>query len=339
MSVFHMIVVWFRGLVRDRTDLATENLALRQQLAVLTVRKRRPRLRRRDRILWVWLFRLWAGWRSVLMIVQPETVVQWHRLGFRLYWRWKSRAKLGRPNIEPEIRSLIRRMSRENPIWGVPRIQSELALLGHTVSEATVRKYRIRHRKPPSPTWRTFLDNHLQDIVAIDFFTVPTATFRILFAFVVLRHDRRHVIHFNVTAHPTAAWTAQQMIEAFPDDTSPRFLIRDRDGIYGCQFQTRIKSMGIEEVVTAPQSPWQNPYAERLIGSIRRECLNHVIVLNERHLRRILSDYFDYYMRSRTHLSLDRNSPIKRKVEPRERGPVVAIPQVGGLHHRYCRAA
>ena len=273
------------------------------------------------------------------MIVQPDTVVGWHRQGFRLYWRWKSRAKVGRPKIEAEIRNLIRRMSRKNPSWGVPRIQSELALLGHSVSEATVRKYRIRKRKPPSQTWQTFLANHLTDIVAIDFFTVPTATFRILFAFVALRQDRRMVVHFNATANPTAAWTAQQITEAFPDETAPRFLIRDRDGIYGQVFQQRIRNMGIEEVVTTPRSPWQNPYVERLLGSIRRECLNHVIVLNERHLLRILRSYFAYYHESRTHLSLDRNSPIQREVDPPECGKLIAIPQVGGLHHRYCRAA
>ena len=211
--------------------------------------------------------------------------------------------------------------------------------MGHTVREATVRKYRIRKRNPPSQTWRTFLANHLTDIVAIDFFTIPTATFRVLFAFVVLRHDRRMVVHFNVTANPAAEWTAQQIVEAFPDDTAPRFLIRDRDGIYGKFFRERVKHMGIEQVVAAPRSPWQNPYVERLIGSIRRECLNHVIVLDERHLHRILSGYFDYYMRSRTNLSLNRNSPIKREIERPERGKVTAIPQVGGLHHRYSRAA
>ncbi len=339
MSLIRILVLFVRGVVRDRTELAAENLALRQQLALLTERKRRPRLRTRDRIFWVWLSRLWSGWRSVLMIVRPDTVVGWHRQGFRLYWRWQSRARPGRPNMAAEIRKLIRRMSRENPSWGVPRIQSELALLGHTVCESTVRKYRIRKGNPPSQTWRTFLDNHLTDIVAIDLFTVPTATFRILFAFVVLRHDRRMVVQFNVTANPTAAWTAQQIVDAFPDDTAPRFLIRDRDGIYGVDFRQRIKHMGIEEVVTAPRSPWQNPYVERLIGSIRRECLNHVIVLNERHLRRILSSYFEYYHGSRTHLSLDRNSPIEREVEPPECGKVIAIPQVGGLHHRYSRAA
>ena len=340
MSVLQIIVVLIRGIVADRAGLVAENLALRQQLAILQQKSKRRRLRKRDRIFWAILSRIWQNWRSALLIVQPETVIRWHRTGFKLYWCWKSRmGKVGRPKIEAEIRRLIRRMSRENPTWGVPRIQSELALLGHAVSEATVRKYRIRKRNPPSQTWRTFLDNHLIDIVAIDFFTVPTATFRILFAFVVMRHERRKVVHFNVTAHPTAVWTSQQIVEAFPDDTAPRFLIRDRDGIYGNAFQHRIKNMGIEEVICAPQSPWHNPYCERLVGSIRRECLNHVIVLNERHLMRILRVYLAYYHESRTHLSLDRNAPISREVEPPHRGRVVAIPQVGGLHHRYRRVA
>jgi len=230
-------------------------------------------------------------------------------------------------------------MSRENPLWGTPHIQSELALLGYVVAASTIDKYRIRLRKPPSQTWRTFLDNHAKDIVAVDFFTVPTATFRILFCFIVLRHDRRMVVHFNVTAHPTARWTAQQIVEAFPYDAAPRFLLRDRDSIYGANFRRCVKSMGIEEVVTAPRSPWQNPYAERLIGSIRRECLDHVIVLNEAHMRRILASYFAYYHESRAHLSLERNAPVLRRVEHPSEGKVIAVPQVGGLHHRYCRAA
>lgn len=251
------------------------------------------------------------------LIVQPDTVVRWHREGFRLFWRWKSRTgKVGRPKIKAEIRNLIRRLSQENPLWGTPRIQSELALLGHVVVESTVDQYGIRPRNPPSPTWRAFLGNHVKDIVAIDFFTVPTATFRILFAFVVLRHDRRRVVHFNVTAHPTAEWTAQQIVEAFPFDEAPRFLVRDRDSIYGSLFRRRIRDMHIEDVVCAPRSPWQNPYCERLVGSIRRECLDHVIILNERHLRRILSDYVDYYHHIRAHLSLDHNSPVPRQVEP-----------------------
>ncbi len=339
MSLFRIVVSLFCAFIRTRSELALENLALRQQLAILEHKSKRPCLRKHDRIFWVCLKRIWPNWRSALVIVQPDTVVRWHQLGFKLFWRLKSRGKSGRPRIEAEIRQLIRRMSRENTGWGVPRIQSELALLGHVVSEATVRKYRIQHRKPPSQSWRTFLDNHLTDIVAIDFFTVPTATFRVLSAFVVLRHDRRRIVHFNVTSHPTAAWTEQQIVEAFPEETTPRFLIRDRDGIYGKYFHQRVRGMGIEEVVTSRRSPWQNPYCERVIGSIRRDCLNHVIVLNERHLRRILRSYLEYYHESRTHLSLDRNSPVERQVDPPERGRVIAIPQVGGLHHRYCRAA
>ena len=337
---FMNLVAFVHSLMRTRTELAAENLALRQQLAALHRQSKRPRLKKRDRIFWVWFSRLFRKWRSVLVIVQPATVIRWHQQGFKLYWRWKSRAKKpGRPQIWREIRDLVRQMCSENATWGVPRIHSEILLLGYDVSESSVANYMNRDRKPPSQTWRTFLDNHVRDIVAVDFFTVPTATFRILFTFVVLRHDRRRIVHFNVTAHPTAEWTAQQIIEAFPEDSAPRFLIRDRDGIYGLSFQTRVANMGIEEVPTAPRSPWQSPYVERLIGSIRRECLNHFIVLNERHLRRILSSYFTYYHESRTHLSLDRNSPIPRDVEPPERGRVIAIPQVGGLHHRYRRAA
>lgn len=230
-------------------------------------------------------------------------------------------------------------MSRENPTWGAPRIHSELHLLGYTIAESTVADYMDRSTKPPSQTWRTFLDNHIRDIAAIDFFVVATVRFHLLYCFLVLRHDRRRVAHFNVTPHPTARWTAQQIVEAFPYDEVPRFMIRDRDGIYGQDFRERVKHMSIEEVVTAYRSPWQNPFAERLVGSIRRECLDHMIILNEAHLIRILTSYFEYYHHSRTHLSLDRNAPIPREVEPPDRGEVVAIPQVGGLHHRYARAA
>jgi len=319
--------------------MLTENLALRHQLGILQRSVKRPKLRQRDRILWVWLSRLWPNWHSCLLIVKPDTVIRWHRDGFRLYWRWKSRKKPGRPKIDAEIRNLIRHMSLENASWGSPRIQSELALLGYTVDQSTVAKYMFRHRKPPSQTWRTFLSNHVPDIAAIDFFVVATVRFQLIYCFIVLRHNRRCVVHFNVTAHPTARWTGQQIVNAFPYDEAPRFLIRDRDGIYGHDFRERVKHMGIEEVVTAPRSPWQNPYAERVIGSIRRECLDHVIVLNERHLRRILTSYFAYYHESRTHLSLERNSPVPRRVEHPSEGKVIAIPQVGGLHHRYCRAA
>jgi putative transposase len=246
---------------------------------------------------------------------------------------------IGRPPIDKEIRDLIRRISRENPLWGAPRIQSELHLLGFNVTERTVAKYRIKHDKPPSQTWRTFLTNHANQIAAVDFFTIPTINFRNLYCFVILLHDRRKVAHFNVTGHPTAEWTAQQIIDAFPDEEAPKYLICDRDGIYDEYFRKRVAGMGIEEVLTSPQSPFQNPYAERVIGSIRRECLDHLIVLNEDHLRRILRNYFNYYHNSRPHQSLERNSPAPREIEPPSKGKVIAIPQVGGLHHRYRRAA
>ena len=217
----------------------------------------------------------------MLHALHPDTVVRWHRQGFRFYWRWKSRSpKPGRPPVDTEIRRLIRQMQSANVGWGAPRIHGELRKLGIEVSQATVSKYMVRQRKPPSQTWRTFLDNHTDCIAGIDFFTVPSATFRILYVFVVLSHDRRHIVHFNVTAHPTVRWTAQQMVEAFPFDSAPRYLLRDRDAIYGEKVRRRIKSLGIEEVVTTPRSPWQNPFCERVIGSIRRDCLNHVIVLN-----------------------------------------------------------
>ncbi len=339
MGVVRTIFLFLRVFITNRSTIAAENLVLRHQLGVLQRSVKRPRLRQRDRIFWVWLSRLWPEWRSSLIIVRPETVIRWHRDGFRLYWRWKSRKKPGRPKIDAETRSLIRRMSRENVTWGSPRIQSELALLGYTVDQSTVAKYMCRHRKPPSQSWRTFLENHMGDIAAVDFFVVPTLRFRLLYCFVVLRHDRRRVVHFNVSAHPTARWTGQQIVEAFPYDEAPRFLLRDRDGIYGVDFRERIMHMGVEEVVTAPRSPWQNPYIERLIGSTRRECIDHVIVLNETHLRRVLTSYFAYYHESRAHLSLERNAPAPRRVEHPSEGEVFAIPQVGGLHHRYARAA
>jgi len=340
MFILSALSQLLRSLLVPRLILVTENLALRQQLLVLHRSSNRPRLRRRDRLFWIGLSHLWREWRSILVIVKPETVVKWHWQGFKCYWRWKSRSRrVGRPRINQEIRELIRRMSRENPIWGVPRIQAELHLLGYEIAESTVAKYRVRSRKPPSQNWKSFLSNHAGQIVAIDFFTVPTVTFNVLYGFVVLRHDRRQVVHFNVTAHPTALWTAQQIIEAFPEETARRFLLRDRDQIYGELFRCRVAGMGIEEVVTAAQSPWQNPYAERLIGSIRRECLDHLIVLGEGQLRRILREYFDYYSEVRPHQSLEKNSPLRREIELPTKGRVISISEVGGLHHRYCRAA
>ena len=244
-----------------------------------------------------------------------------------------------RPLVDREIRDLIRRMSQENPTWGAPRILSELLLLGHDVAESTVAKHIVRQPKPPSQNWRTFLENHVGQIAAVDFFTVPTITFRVPYVFLVLRHDRRRIVHFNVTTHPTARWAAQQIVEAFPFEEVPRFLLRDRDGIYSQDIRDRVEHMGIEEVLTAPRHPSQNPYAERVIGSIRRESLDHIIVLNENHLNRILAEYLGYYHEARAHLSLDRNSPIPRSVQPPAKGKVVAKAYLGGLHHCYTRAA
>ncbi|MCH7601928.1 MAG: transposase [Planctomycetes bacterium] len=338
--MFKLFFTFLRSLILPRSTLHLEILALRHQLSVLQRTNKRPRLRSSDRILWAWLFRLLPHWRSCLVIVKPDTVVKWHRQGFKLYWRWLSRAKrTGRPKVPLEVRELIRRMSHDNSTWGVPRIKDELTLLGIHVAESTIRKYRVRGKKPPSQTWRSFLKNHVKDIAAIDFFTVHTIGFRVLYCFIVLRHDRRRIVHINVTTHPTAAWTAQQIINAFPFDDAPKYLIRDHDGIYGNHFHHRLKHMGIEEVVIAPRSPWQNPFVERVIGSIRRDCLDHVIVLNEVHLIRILTEYSNYYHTARPHQSLDHNAPLPRTVEPLGQGQVVADPILGGLHHRYRRAA
>jgi transposase InsO family protein len=237
------------------------------------------------------------------------------------------------------VRKLIREMQGNNIGWGAPRIHGELLKLGIDISQATVSKYMLQSKKPPSQTWRAFLNNHTDCVAATDFFTVPTARFRVLYVFIVLSHDRRHIVHFNATEHPTAQWTAQQLVEAFPFDSAPRYLLRDRDAIYGEKVQRRIRSLGIDEVITAPRSPWQNPYVERVIGSIRRECLDHVIILNERHLRRILRDYFVYYHSCRTHLSLNKDPPDSRAVESVEHSNIVALTRVGGLHHRYTRIA
>ncbi len=334
------ILVWtLRSTIRTQRELALENLALRQQVAVWKVRQPRPQLTTTDRIFWVVLSRLWKNWRSSLQVVRPETVVRWHRQGFRRYWAWKSRRRWGRPAIGRDLRDLIRQMSRANPLWGAPRIHGELLKLGLTVSQATVSKYMVRPRRPPSQAWRTFLKNHTADLIALDFFTVPTATFRVLFVLVVLTHSRRRLVHFNVTEHPTAEWTARQLLEASALEEGPRYLIRDRDQVYGERFSHQARMLDIQEAVIAPRSPWQNAYAERVIGSIRRECLDHVVVIGERHLREILLKYVDYYNGTRTHLSLSKDAPKPRTVQLPSQGRVVKVPRVGGLHHEYRRRA
>lgn len=339
--LFISAIASLQSCFRTRIELQIEILALRHQLTVLKRSQRgRIRLSAADRVFWVWLSRFWRNWRSTLLIVKPETVIAWHRKGFRLYWAWKSRRGIrGRPEVCQEIRDLIRKMSLANPLWGAPRIHGELLKLGIEVSQATVAKYMTRGRKPPSQTWRTFLNNHAKQIVSTDFFVVPTVNFRILFVFIVLAHHRRRLLHFNVTAHPTSEWAAQQIAEAFPWDSAPRYLLHDRDSIYGDSLRQRVRGVGMREVRTAARSPWQNPYAERLVGSIRRECLDHLLVFNEASLRRALTSYFRYYGRFRTHLSLAKDAPEARAVQPPELGPVVELAEVGGLHHRYERRA
>ena len=332
------IVSVFARRFRSRAVLQLENLALRHQLHVLRrQRPSRPRLFTIDRLLWVWLYRLWPRCLDTMTLVKPATVIQWHRQGFRLYWRWRSRS--GRPSVDREVSKLIREMSSANPLWGAPRIHGELLKLGIETSQATVAKYMVRRRDTPSPTWRSFLLNHAAGIAAIDMLVVASVSFRLLYVMIILAHDRRRIIHTAVTEHPTAAWLSRQVTEAFPWDTAPRYLLRDRDASYGQHFRKRVAAMAIKEVITAPRSPWQNACVERVIGSIRRECLDHIVIFNERHLRRILSSYVDYYHRTRTHLSLDKDCPESRPVMPRRVGSVVAIPKVGGLHHRYERLA
>ena len=317
--------------------LHLENLALRHQIRVLQRSVKRPNLKPADRILWSLLSRAWPGWRDALAIVKPETVIKWQRRRFKDHWANLSKPGPGRPSIAKEIQELIRTMSSMNITWGSPRIVGELAKLGIEISKCAVEKYMVRSRKPPSQGWRAFLKNHASEIVSIDFLVVPTVRFNILYVMVFLSIERRRILHFNVSAHPTATWAGQQVAEAFPWDSVPRFLLRDRDGIYGERFRSQVAAMGVKEVLTAPRSPWQNPYSERLNGSIRRECLDHIIVFNQGHLRRVLSSYVVYDNRSRTHLSLKMDTPERREVQ--SIGKVISIPEVGGLHHRYEREA
>jgi putative transposase len=320
--------------------VALENAALRQQLAVFKRDVKPPRLRRRDRLFWIGLRAIWTDWKSALVIVRPETVISWHRNRFKRYWwRLSQRKEQGRPPVSSEIRKLIRTMAATNPLWGAPRVHGELLKLGFEISERTVSRLMPKKDKKPSQTWTTFLRNHVGQLGSIDFFTVPTIQLRVLYVLVILAHDRRRVVHFNITEHPTAVWAAQQIIEAFPEDHAPRYLVRDRDGIYGEHFKTRVQGMGIEELRIAPRSPWENCYVERVIGSIRRDCLNHVIIINDKHLRGILKSYFVYYHESRTHLSLEKDTPQTRTIQPNPLERIVEIPQVGGLHHRYERRA
>ena len=321
---------------KSNTRLEAENAALRHQLIVLRRKvKGRAHLTNNDRWFFIQMYRWFPSILEVLVIIRPETLVHWHRAGFRHYWRWKSRSPGGRPQIEADLRALIRRMSVENPLWGAPRIHGELLKLGFEVAQSSVAKYMVKRRGPPSQEWRTFLRNHAPDIAAMDLFVVPTIGFDLLYAFVIMRLDRRDLVWINVTANPTAEWVARQITEAFPWDGAPRYMIRDRDPIYGTVVTRRLRTMGIRDKPTAPASPWQNGFAERLIGSIRRECLDHVIVSGEAHMRRILKSYARYYNGVRTHRSLNKDAPVSRPVQ--RSGFISSHAILGGLHHHYAR--
>ena len=321
---------------RSRSSLEAENAALRQQLIVLRRKPRgRVRLSNSDRLFFVWLYRLFPSVARALLIIRPDTLIRWHRAGFRRYWRWKSRGRVGRPRVHHELRALIRRMSVENVLWGAPRIHGELLKLGFDVAQSTVARYMAKHQGPPSQTWRTFLRNHAPDIAAIDLFVVPTLSFGLLYGLIVIGIARRNLVWVNVTAHPTAEWVARQLTEAFPWQEAPRHLVRDRDAVYRAAFLKRLRSMGIRDHPIAPRSPWQNPHVERLIGSIRRECLDHVVVACDAHLRRILRRYAEYYNRARTHRSLGKDCPRHRPVQAI--GAILSAPVLGGLHHVYAR--
>lgn len=337
VTVLVAFSVLISGLLCSRLSLQLEVAALRHQLAVCRRRGKRPRLRGSDRALWVLLSRLWTGWRSALVLVQPATVMKWQRRRFRAHWRKITNSpKPGRPPVAEEVRRLIRRISAANPLWGAPRIVGELRKIGIDVAKSTVETYMVRRSGPASPTWRTFLRNH-RDLVSADFFVVPTIRFGLLWVFLLVATERRRVVHFNVTADPTSAWAARQLVEAFPYDSAPAALLHDRDRIYGKEFTRQLAALGIQEVRTAYRCPWQNGYVERLIGSIRRECLDHVLVGNERQLRRVLTHYFVYYHRWRTHLSLEMDAPDRREV--RTTGNVLEVEELAGLHHHYERRA
>jgi len=336
---------WVLSVFRSREDLVLENLALRQQLLTLHSKRPRPRLGVLDKLFWVVLRTAWSGWKRSLILVMPETVGRWHRAGFRLYWRWISRARhtVGRKPISREVRELVFRMVAENPTWGAPRIHGELLKLGFDVSERTISRWVKRASKHPDPArrWLVFLRNHREAIAAMDFFTVPTLTFGVLCCFFVIGHDRRKILHCNVTRQPNAFWIVLQLREAWGYDQQHRFLIFDRDSKFSAEVVSTVRQYGAEPVRTAIRSPWQNGIAERWVGSVRRELLEHVIVLNQRHLRRLLKEYVRYYHEDRTHLGLGKDTPdgrVSASVSQRAT-KIISVPRLGGLHHRYIVAA
>jgi transposase InsO family protein len=333
--ILHALGGFVTDLFKSRCRLEAENLLLRHQLTIALRASPRLRLLGSDRALLLWMTRLWPSLLDAVRVVQPETVLRWHRAGFKMLWRCKSRHKARRPKIDHGLRDLIRRMSRENPLWGASRIHGELLMLGFEVAQSTVSKYMVRSGMPPSQNWKTFLRNHAQAIAAIELCVVPTLTLDLLFAFLVLGHGRRQLLWFEVTRHPTAEWLARQITEAFPWTSAPAYLVRDNDRVYGHVFTSRVRAMGIRDRPISPGSPWQNGIAERLIDTLRRECLDQVVIFSEMHLRRILSAYAAYYNQTRTHMALQKDAPLHRAVQ--RSGAIFAIPTLAGLHHQYVR--
>jgi len=335
-DLFRLIGWAVVDLFRSRAALEAEIWTLRHQINVLRrTAPKRPSFSVFDRLVFAGLYRLFPNICDALTIVKPDTIVGWHRAGFRLYWRWRSRRRGGRPTVPLEIRRLIREMSSANPLWGAPRIHGELLKLGIDIGQTSVAKYMARRRGPPSQGWKTFLNNHVDGIAAMDLFVVPTISFRLLYGLLIMVHGRRQILWFGVTSHPTAEWIANQLTEACGWEQAPRYLIRDRDVTYGEIFVRRVRSLGIRDRPASPRSPWQNGFAERLIGSIRRECLDHVVVFGEQHLRHLLLSYMKYYNEVRTHLSLEKDAPIPCAVE--RAGHINCRRVLGGLHHRYVR--
>jgi transposase InsO family protein len=336
IAILHTFWICAIDLFKSRGMLEVENLFLRHQLNIALRRApSRIRLSGSDRALIVLMTKLWPSLFDLAQVVQPATILRWHRMGFRAFWRWKSGNRAGRPKVDLELRNLIRRMSKENPLWGAPRIHGELLMLGFEVAQSTVSKYMMRGRNPPSQSWKTFLRNHADAIAAIDMCVVPTVTFELLFAFLVLGHGRRQLLWFEVTRHPTAEWLARQLTEAFPWASAPTYLVRDNDRAYGNVFRRRVMAMGIRDRPISPASPWQNGHMERLIGTLRRECLDQMLILGEAHLRRILTLCARYYNESRTHLSLRKDAPRGRAIQ--RYGNIAATPVLSGLHHQYAR--
>jgi transposase InsO family protein len=335
-AILHALVIFVADMFKSRRRLEAENLFLRHQLNI-ALRRVPPRLRLRDsdRALLVWMTRICPELLNLAQVVTPETILRWHRAGFKAFWHWNSRNRAGRPRIDRGLRDLIQRMSRENPLWGASRIHGELLMLGFEVAQSTVSKYIERRPRPPSQTWKTFLQNHAEAIAAIDMCVVPTLTFDLLFAFLVVGHGRRQLLWIEVTRHPTAEWLARQITEAFPWSSAPAYLVRDNDRAYGHAFTSRVRAMGIRDRPISPRSPWQNGVAERLIGTLRRECLDQLVIFGEAHLRRVLAAFADYYNQTRPHLALQKDAPLRRAVQ--RTGSIIAIPVLGGLHHQYAR--